>query len=79
MILIPGLDCPGDVWNGVVDHYKSHYEIHVLTIAGLAGEPAVPGLHLSTVKDDVIRYIRDKGLEKPIIAGHSLGGFLRPS
>lgn len=76
MILIPGLDCPGGVWESIVDHYKADYEIHVLTIAGFAGEPAIPRLRLSSVKDDVIRYIRDKHLKRPVIAGHSLGGFL---
>jgi hypothetical protein len=35
MILIPGLACPGDVWDGALAHWSSRYRMHVLTIAGL--------------------------------------------
>jgi N-formylmaleamate deformylase len=76
MILIPGLESSGEVWNSVVDHFQSHYQIHVLTLAGFAGQPAIPGLHLVDVKDDIINYIRDEHLDQPVIADHSLGGFL---
>src|SRR5882724_9050843 len=76
MILIPGLQCPRDVWKEFMVHYSSRYQIHAVTITGFAGEPAIPGLGLSKVKDDLIQYIRDKELTKPVIVGHSLGGFL---
>ena len=76
MILIPGLQCSGAVWNEAVAHYSDEYQVHVLTIAGFAGEPAIPGLRLSTVRDDLIRYIRENKLDHPVIVGHSLGGFL---
>jgi len=76
MILIPGLECSRDVWQGFIERYSSGYEIHAVTIAGFAGEPAVPGLRLEQVKDDLIAYIRERNLVKPVIVGHSLGGFL---
>src|SRR5271165_2213258 len=41
MILIPGLSCGGDVWDGTVAHFKDRYECHVLTLAGFAGQPAI--------------------------------------
>jgi pimeloyl-ACP methyl ester carboxylesterase len=76
ILLIPGLQSSGEVWNGVAEHLSAHYQVHVLTLAGFAGEPAIPGLHLSAVRDDIISYIRDNRLARPIVAGHSLGGFL---
>lgn len=76
MILIPGLECPGQVWQGFIEHFQSKYQVHSITLAGFAGEPAVPGLRLVDVKNDLIRYIQDSKLEKPLIVGHSLGGFL---
>ncbi len=76
MILIPGLESSSEVWSGVIDHYKSKYQLHAITLAGFAGQPAIPGLRLSNVKDDVIRYIRDNKLAHPVLVGHSLGGFL---
>src|SRR5437016_159006 len=76
MILIPGLESPAAVWDEVAAHYKSTYQVHALTLAGFAGQPAVPDLRLSTVRDDIIRYIRENRLDRPVIVGHSLGGFL---
>jgi pimeloyl-ACP methyl ester carboxylesterase len=76
MILIPGLGCPGDVWDQTVAHYKDRYEMHVLSLAGFAGRPRVPGPFLEKVREGLAAYIREKKLSRAIIAGHSLGGFV---
>jgi pimeloyl-ACP methyl ester carboxylesterase len=76
VILIPGLQSSGEVWNGVAAHLSARYQVHVLTLAGFAGQPAVPGLRLAAVKDEIISYVRENRLSRPVIAGHSLGGFL---
>jgi N-formylmaleamate deformylase len=76
MILIPGLACSGDVWAGTVEHFRSRYQIHILTLAGFAGQPAIPAPFLASVRDDVIAYIETQHLDHPVLVGHSLGGFL---
>jgi pimeloyl-ACP methyl ester carboxylesterase len=76
MILIPGLACPGDVWDGIVARYKDRYEMHVLSLAGFAGVPRVPGPFLSTAREGIATYIREHKLDRPIVVGHSLGGYL---
>jgi N-formylmaleamate deformylase len=76
MILIPGLSSSGEVWASTVSRYQSNYECHVLTLAGFAGQPPVKGPFLETVGRGIIQYIREKKLNRPVIVGHSLGGFL---
>jgi pimeloyl-ACP methyl ester carboxylesterase len=77
MILIPGLLSGGDVWNGTVARYRDRYDMHVLTLAGFAGVAPIPAeRYLEAERDAVIRYIRENRLEKPVLVGHSLGGFL---
>src|SRR5690348_3377646 len=76
MILIPGLGCSGDVWKETVAHFQDRYECHVLTLAGFAGEKPIDPPILSTVRDGILQYIREKKLGKPTIVGHSIGGFL---
>ena len=76
VILIPGFSCSGAVWDGTVAHLKDHYECHVLTLAGFAGQPRVAAPFLETVRNDLATYIRDQKLDHPVIIGHSLGGFL---
>lgn len=76
MILIPGLASGGGTWDTTVAHYQDRYECHVLTLAGFAGVPRIPAPMLDTVRDAIADYIRKNKLEKPVIVGHSLGGFL---
>jgi pimeloyl-ACP methyl ester carboxylesterase len=76
VILIPGLSSSGAVWDGTVEHLKDHYQCHVLTLAGFAGQPRIPAPFLETVRNDLAAYIRDHKLSHPVIIGHSLGGFV---
>jgi N-formylmaleamate deformylase len=76
MVLIPGLASSGEVWEGVVRHYQGSRQCHVLTLAGFAGQPAIPPPFLETVRKDLARYIREQKLEKPVVVGHSLGAFM---
>lgn len=73
VIFIPGLGCPGAMWDGTIG--KLHgVQAHVLTLAGFAGRPAVKPPLAATVRKELVRYIRANKLQKPIIVGHSLGG-----
>lgn len=78
MILIPGLMADGAVWDALVARYRDRYELHVLTLPGFSGvAPLAPGTPLlATVRDDVVRYVREHKLQRPVVVGHSLGGFL---
>jgi pimeloyl-ACP methyl ester carboxylesterase len=77
VIFIPGFTCPGSVWDATVDAIKADHQCHVITIAGFAGIPA-SGVEpiLRGVRDQLIDYIHDKHLDRPVIVGHSMGGFL---
>jgi pimeloyl-ACP methyl ester carboxylesterase len=76
VILIPGLGCPPEVWDGTVAHLGDTYEIHVLSIAGFAGKPAIDEPLSAAVRRDLTRYIRSRHLRDPVIVGHSMGGFI---
>ncbi len=78
VIFIPGLACPGSVWDDAVDRLieKVGIEAHVLTLAGFGGKkPIKPPLAAKTRKE-LIRYIRSNKLERPVVIGHSMGGFI---
>ncbi|UTF58798.1 alpha/beta fold hydrolase [Gilvimarinus sp. DA14] len=76
MIMIPGLNTPGKVWNELADHYQSQYQVHVLTLHGFAGAALKSEPSLAAVKDDLLAYISEQQLDAPVLVGHSLGGFL---
>lgn len=76
VIFIPGLACDGHIWDSTIAHLGGKVQAHVLTLAGFAGKPAIDKPLLPTVRDELVEYIRANHLEKPIIIGHSLGGFM---
>jgi N-formylmaleamate deformylase len=76
VVLIPGLGCPGDVWDSTVVHLGDKYQTHVLTLSGFAGRPAIDEPLSAAVRRDLTRYIRSRKLKDPIIIGHSMGGFI---
>jgi pimeloyl-ACP methyl ester carboxylesterase len=79
MLLIPGLTCPGAVWDEAVAHYQRQYQCHIITLAGFGGAaPAatLPDPLLPAERDQLLAYIKTQKLNKPVVVGHSLGGFL---
>jgi pimeloyl-ACP methyl ester carboxylesterase len=79
VILIPGLASSAAVWDGTVAHLKDHYRLHVLNLAGFAGEPAganATGDVLAPSVQALDAYIKSSHLQKPVVVGHSLGGLM---
>ncbi|MBG8555858.1 alpha/beta fold hydrolase [Hymenobacter guriensis] len=78
MLLIPGLTCPGAVWDETVAHYQKQYQCHIISLAGFGGTaaPASTDHLLQNVRDQLLAYIQTQKLSKPTIVGHSLGGFM---
>ena len=57
VIFIPGLGCPGDMWDATVEHL-SGVQSHVLTLAGFAGTKPVKPPLAATVRKELVHYIR---------------------
>ena len=78
MLLIPGLTCPGAVWDETVAHYQAQYQCHIISLAGFGGlaPAAVTDPLLPAVRDQLLAYIKTQKLNQPVVVGHSLGGFM---
>jgi len=76
VVFIPGLGCPGEVWDDTVAHLGDDYESHILTLSGFAGNDAIGEPLSAAVRRDLTRYIRSRKLRDPIVVGHSMGGFI---
>jgi pimeloyl-ACP methyl ester carboxylesterase len=76
IIFIPGLASSGEVWKETVAQFSNRYECHVVTLAGFAGAAPISTPLLSTAQKELVEYIDAKKLDRPVIVGHSLGGFL---
>jgi len=77
IVFIPGLACDGSVWDETVAHLAGKFQTHVVTLSGFAGRPPLDDQPLlPTVRTELIDYVQRNHLERPILVGHSLGGFL---
>jgi len=78
VLLIPGLSSPGDVWDSTVNALTGDYRFHVVSLPGFAGKAPVETdtPFIEAMAAEIVNYIKNNDLEKPVLAGHSLGGFL---
>jgi N-formylmaleamate deformylase len=76
VILIPGLTGSSEVWKGTVAAVPG-YRYHLVQVAGFASTPArgnAKGDVVAPLAEEVARYISSRGLRRPAIVGHSMGG-----
>lgn len=77
IILIPGLSSSPEVWDSTVAHLGAGWKVHRIHVQGFAGAPAkanAEGDVAAPVAEEIARYIRENGLSKPVVVGHSMGG-----
>ena len=79
VVLIHGFASSSDVWNGTVEELSDDFNLHLVQIKGFAGTPSptdLPEEYLKAIRDSITQYINVKKLEKPVVAGHSMGALL---
>lgn len=76
VILIPGLASSRDVWDAQVEALSATHRLHLVQVAGFAGEPvgAPAGQVIAPLVDELAAYIEANHLNHPAIIGHSMGG-----
>lgn len=76
VLMIPGLMSDARIWRPTADALSNQYQLHIISIAGFAGKPAIEGALLPKVKQQLLNYINEQKLDKPAVIGHSLGAFM---
>lgn len=76
VILIPGLASARAVWTETAARLEKTHRVHLVQVAGFAGDPAVAGDGpvFAPLVEDLDRYVREKDLKSPAVIGHSMGG-----
>jgi pimeloyl-[acyl-carrier protein] methyl ester esterase len=77
IILIPGLASSRDTWKRQIGALASHYRVHLIQVAGFAGEPSksnASGAVLVPTAEAIDAYLVSQHLTPATLVGHSLGG-----
>jgi pimeloyl-ACP methyl ester carboxylesterase len=77
IILIPGLASHRDVWASAAALLEDRYRLHLVQVNGFTG--FAPGANAegpvsAPVAEEIVRYIRETGIGRPAVIGHSMGG-----
>jgi len=76
ILLFPGFSCTEEVWEDTVAELSKNHECHLFTFAGFGDVPPIAFPWYPKIENAVLDYIKNNGLEKPKLIGHSLGGTL---
>jgi len=76
VVLIPGFASSREVWRAEAERLKATHRVHLVQLAGFAGEPWVhgDGPFVQPMAEELARYIHEQRLERPAVIGHSMGG-----
>ncbi len=76
-MLIPGLASSRDTWKATAERLKTRYRLHLIQVAGFAGEPAranAGGEVVTATAEAIDVYLVEQHLTPATVVGHSLGG-----
>ena len=79
VILVPGLASSREVWRRTAERLRPRYRLHIVQVAGFAGEPPranASGPVLAPTVSAIASYIASSKLVRPALVGHSLGGLM---
>ena len=77
LVFIPGLASSRETWKATADRLKGRYRLHLIQIAGFAGEAAranADGPVLTPTAEAIDAYLVEAKLTPATVIGHSLGG-----
>ncbi|MDO9588825.1 MAG: alpha/beta hydrolase [Brevundimonas sp.] len=76
VVLIPGFASSREVWRAEAERLKATHRVHLVQLAGFAGEPWThgDGPFVQPMAEELARYVREQGLVRPAVIGHSMGG-----
>jgi pimeloyl-ACP methyl ester carboxylesterase len=77
LVLIPGLSSSRETWKATAERLKGRYRLHLVQVAGFAGEPAranAQGEVMGPTAEAIDTYIREQKLAPATVIGHSMGG-----
>jgi pimeloyl-ACP methyl ester carboxylesterase len=82
VILLPGSMCGPWEWRSTIEALRRDHTVYAVAFPGFDGAPAPPDTSDTSDKsgligrytDEIMTLISNRGLKKPIVIGHSIGG-----
>lgn len=76
LVLVHGIGSRGQVWEPLFDALAGSFEVIALDLPGFAGSAPLPHTTVDTLTDAVADFLAAQGLQRPHLAGNSMGGLI---
>ena len=77
VILIHGFCETHEIWNGFAETLSEKFEVFTIDLPGFGASPLpLTSFSLDDVAVKIFEWISERKIEKPLIVGHSLGGYV---
>jgi len=76
LVLVPGLGAGIWTWRDTIARESRHHTVYAVTLPGFDGLPLVTNAGIDLADADLLALITGEKLDRPVLIGHSLGGFL---
>jgi len=74
LIVIHGLFGMSDNWNTLGKKFSKYCKVHLIDLRNHGRSPHSEDFDYNVMSKDVLEYMEDHNIQKPILLGHSLGG-----
>ena len=74
LIVIHGLFGMGYNWNTLGKQFSKYCKVHLIDLRNHGRSPHSTDFNYDVMCEDVLEYMKDHNIQKPILLGHSLGG-----
>ncbi len=74
LIIIHGLFGMSDNWNALGKKFAKYCKVHLIDLRNHGKSPHADDFNYDVMCGDVLEYMKDNNIQKPILLGHSLGG-----
>ena len=74
LIVIHGLFGMSDNWNSLGKKFAKYCKVHLIDLRNHGRSPHSDDFNYDVMCEDLLEYMEDNNIQKPILLGHSLGG-----
>ena len=74
LIIIHGLFGMSDNWNSLGKQFSKYYKVHLIDLRNHGKSPHAEDFDYKVMCEDILEYMEDNNIQKPILLGHSIGG-----
>jgi len=74
LIVIHGLFGMSDNWNTLGKQFAKYCKVHLIDLRNHGRSPHANEFNYDVMREDVLEYMNENNIQKPILLGHSLGG-----